>query len=90
MKSLPDGLTPYSRSSTFTEESIPANLLADHKTKAGVWGVITVLSGRLIYTIPSDAEEIVLDPDNFGVVEPTKPHHVGADGPVSFYVEFYR
>lgn len=90
MKTLPDTVKAYSKSPTFTEDTIPESLQNDHRTKPGVWGLITILSGRLVYTIPSDDEEIVLDPENWGVVEPGTPHHVKAEGPVSFFVEFYR
>ncbi|MEM7120232.1 MAG: DUF1971 domain-containing protein [Pseudomonadota bacterium] len=90
MKSLPDGLTAYKRTSTFTEATVPAGLLRDHKTAAGVWGVVHVTSGRLRYVIPSRHEEVVLSTDLDGIVEPEVPHHIAPEGPVSFYVEFWR
>ena len=39
---LPDGLTPYKRTPTFTEETIPTGLLNDDQTKDGNWGLIRV------------------------------------------------
>lgn len=90
MKTLPTTVTPYQRTKTFTAASVPKGLLADHKTKAGTWGVITVVEGRLEYVIPSTDETIILDPDTPGIVEPEVPHHVTPIGAVSFFVEFHR
>ena len=42
---LPGGLEPYKRTNTFTEDSVPAGLLAEHSTKDGVWGLIHVEKG---------------------------------------------
>ena len=90
MRTLPAGLTRYHRTPDFTEETVPAGLLRDHKTKPGVWGVIHVLSGRLLYVIPSMDEEVVIDGGGTGVVIPEVPHHVTPQGPVRFHVEFWR
>ncbi len=90
MKTLPEGVASYSRTPEFTEKTVPSKLLRDHSTKSGVWGVIRVLSGTLRYTIPSRQEEVVLSPDQCGIVEPDVLHHVTPLGSVVFYVEFYR
>ena len=91
MKEIPSNVTPYKRTPEFTEETVPKGLLRDHNTKEGVWGKIVVLSGSLEYTIQEpDLEVIKLNPDRFGVVEPTIRHHVKPLGTVKFYVEFYR
>lgn len=91
MKTLPEDVRPYQRTPEFTEASVPAGLLKQHSTKAGTWGKIQVLEGRLWYRILApEAEEILLTPERFGVVEPQVPHEVCPDGPVRFYVEFHR
>ncbi len=90
MKSLPGDLHAYSRTATFDETSIPAGLLKDHQTKPGVWGVINVLSGSLLYRIAATGAEYTLSPDAPGIVEPEALHNVEPLGPVTFYVEFYR
>ena len=89
MTSLPKGLTPNKRTATFTETTIPAGILKDHQTKAGVWGLIHVLSGSLRYVIPSLGETKILTPEENGVVIPETPHHVAPMGPFSFNVEFW-
>lgn len=91
MKSLPEHLTAYKRTPEFTENSIPNGLLKDHNTKEGVWGRIVVLEGQLDYIIQApEAESILLQPGQDGIVEPTVKHHVSPHGQVRFYVEFYH
>jgi tellurite resistance-related uncharacterized protein len=91
MKSLPPDVQPYKRTAEFDEHSVPAGLLRGHRTKAGVWGRIQVIEGRLRYRIlEPEAEETVLGPDRPGVVEPTVAHEVEPLGHVRFFVEFWR
>lgn len=91
MKTLPLTVTAYKRTPEFTEQSVPAGLLKDHKTKAGAWGKIVILEGSLEYTIQEpDIEVVKLTPQRFGVVEPTVLHHIAPLGSVKFYVEFYH
>ncbi|MES2206668.1 MAG: DUF1971 domain-containing protein [Pseudomonadota bacterium] len=90
MKSLPLDVTAYKKTPEFDESSVPNGLLNNHKTKEGVWGKIVVLEGNLLYTINEPKEEIYLDTNNVGVVEPTVLHQVKPLGKVRFYVEFYH
>lgn len=90
MAELPTDVRAYKRTPVFTEDTVPSALLKDHKTKAGVWGSIHVLSGRLRYVVPSMGTDIILDPETDGVVEPTVPHRVAPRGAVSFYIEFFK
>ena len=91
MKQLPPGLTSYKRTPEFSEATIPAGLLREHKTRAGVWGRIHVTSGSLRYRILEPTlEEHILDEATFGIVEPDVLHEVEAIGRVRFFVEFLR
>ena len=91
MKSLPPDVTPYRRTPEFSEDTVPAALRSRHNTKAGVWGRICVVEGRLRYRIlEPHPEEHVLTPDRSGVVEPEVPHEVEPLEAVRFYVEFLR
>ena len=90
MKHLPTAVTPYKRTPTYTETSVPAGLLNEHSTKVGTWGLICVLSGSLRYEITSTGECYVLSTSVPGIIEPTVQHRVQAMGEVQFYVEFYR
>ncbi len=91
---LPDGLEPYKRTATFTEDTVPAALTNDHSTKDGVWGLIHVEEGRMRYVVTDPrrpAEERVLTPQSGpGVVEPTILHRVEPLGAVRFHVQFLR
>ncbi|RYE64711.1 MAG: DUF1971 domain-containing protein [Oxalobacteraceae bacterium] len=93
-KGLPEGVEPYKRTATFTEESVPAALLRDHSTKQGSWGLIYVEEGRLLYVVTDPARppsENVLTPDTApGIVEPMILHRVEPLGSVRFHVEFHR
>lgn len=88
------GLEPYKRTALFTESTVPAGLLQNHSTKEGVWGLIRVLSGQLIYRITDprrEAREEILTPTGEpGLVVPTLLHCVEPQGNVEFFVEFWR
>jgi tellurite resistance-related uncharacterized protein len=91
MKTLPENVRPYQRTAVFTETTVPAGLLREHSTKAGTWGRIQVLEGRLWYRILApEVEEVLLTPERHGVVEPQVPHEVRPEGQVKFFVEFHR
>jgi tellurite resistance-related uncharacterized protein len=91
MRALPDDVAPYKRTPEFTQDTVPAGLVGEHRTKPGVWGKIVVLEGRLRYHILEPAPETVeLDPTRHGVVEPEMAHRVEPVGDVRFYVEFHR
>jgi tellurite resistance-related uncharacterized protein len=91
---LPSDAVPYARTADFTESTVPPALLRAHTTKAGAWGLIRVLEGRLAYRITDPRrppKEMVLSPGGEpGVVEPTILHEVEPLGKVRFYVEFLR
>lgn len=91
---LPSDVRPYRRTDVFTEATTPQALRRAHNTKAGVWGLIHVLEGRLAYRItdprrPPEALELTPQTPP-GVVEPTMLHEVEPLGAVRFYVEFHR
>ena len=91
MTPLPDNVVPYKKTPVFTEATLPDGLRNDHATKAGVWGLIHVEAGRLLYEISDGGEAIELAPgDQSGVIEPEVRHRVTPIGDVRFYVEFHR
>ncbi|MDP4538507.1 DUF1971 domain-containing protein [Qipengyuania sp. DY56-A-20] len=87
-------LETYKRTATFTQDTIPAGLLADHSTKEGVWGLIHLEEGKLRYLVTdprrAPTDEILTTETAPGVVEPTILHRVEPIGPVKFHVEFLR
>jgi len=90
---LPQGLSLYKMTPLFDAASTPPALQADHSTKAGVWGRIHVLSGRLCYRVTDSrrtAAALDLSAGAYGIIEPTIVHRVELDGEVSFQVEFWK
>ena len=88
MPALPSGLRAYKRTATFTEDDVPAGLLRDHATKAGVWALIVLEAGTLEYTIEEPVRTFLLTPESPGVIPPVVRHRVTILGPVRFYLEF--
>ena len=80
---------PYKRTPVFDENTLPAGLRKEHRTKPGVWGIIRVLEGRLRYQVIDPPREMVLEPGRPGLVQPDQPHRVEPLGPMRMQVEFY-
>lgn len=89
---VPENCPPYRRTAVFTQDTIPAGLLRAHRTAAGVWALIHVIEGKLLYRIsgPAGSERLIGPDDRPGVIEPERLHEVEPRGPVRFYVEFHR
>jgi tellurite resistance-related uncharacterized protein len=87
---LPPGVVAYRRTMIFDENTIPAGLRREHRTRPGVWGLIAVVDGRLRLRTVEPLRETVLAAGESMAVAPEQPHEVEPDGPVRFYVEFYR
>ena len=82
-------IQPYRSTPIFDQDTLPAALRARHDTKAGVWGVIRVLEGRLQLTCLNPLSESVLTSDNPGVVMPQQPHFVTPLGAMRMQIDFY-
>jgi len=89
-RALPSGAVAYRRTATFTEGTIPTALRSEHRTKAGVWGAITVVQGRLRLRRLDPPDETIIDAPAAAIVAPEEPHEVEPLGPLRFFVEFYR
>jgi tellurite resistance-related uncharacterized protein len=90
MSALPassPGAVPYKRTSVFDENTLPAGLRREHRTRPGVWGIIRVLDLR--YQVLDPASEVILEPGRPGLVLPDEPHLVEPLGPMRMQVEFY-
>lgn len=87
---FPAGLREYKRTPVFTEGTIPKGLLRDHCTKAGTWGLIHILEGRLRYIVNEpEVCTIELQPGVAGIVVPEMKHRVEPVGTVRFCVGFH-
>lgn len=85
---LPENAVEYRRTATFTAETLPAALRADHSTKAGTWARIVVDEGEVDYHVRGRVHR--LDRTHPGLVEPQIPHHVTPLGTVRLHVVFFR
>jgi tellurite resistance-related uncharacterized protein len=89
MTAPPLSPAPYRSTPVFDENSLPAGLRREHRTKVGVWGVIRVLEGRLRYEVLDPVSETILEPGHPGLVLPDVPHRVEPLGAMRMQVEFY-
>ena len=80
---------PYRSTPTFDNATLPMALQRRHSTKAGVWGVVRVIEGRLLLTYLDPESEIVLDSGQAAVLLPEQPHFVTPQGPMRMQVDFY-
>ncbi len=89
---FPDDMLEYKRTPEFTASTVPPGLLRNHSTKAGIWGRILVLEGKLLYTVRHPVTQTFeLSPDKPpGIVVPEMAHHVLPVDQVRFCVAFYR
>ena len=83
------GEAPYRSTPVFDETTIPAGLRRAHRTKAGAWGVIRVLEGRLRLSFSDGRPDRLLTPDEPGLVRPGEEHQVEPLGTVRMRVDFY-
>lgn len=90
-RKLPDDVRKYSETPLFSEHTVPDKLTSEHNLKAGVWGKLCVIAGRLEYHIPGGPPEVhVIEAGHHTIIEPAQVHFVRPIGPVQFKVEFYR
>jgi hemoglobin len=88
---LPDGFTAYGRSPDFTSDNLPAKLQSAHATKAGTWGLLHVLEGRLRFSLEAPhRDERIVNAGDTVVIESEVPHRVAFLSPGRMFVEFYR
>ena len=81
-------MKPYKTTAVFDENTLPAGLRREHRTKTGAWGIVRVLEGklRLVFT---DGRIEELDRDRSGLIRPQEPHWVEPLGAIRMQVEFY-
>src|SRR3546814_943210 len=76
---MSDAPSPYRTTPVFDETSLPAALKREHSTKAGVWGVIRVLEGRLRLVHLDPVREESLSTSRPGLILPERTHYVRPD-----------
>jgi len=86
---LPAGLAEVRRTQIFDQDTMPAALRHSHRTARGVWGVIRVVEGRLLYRVIAPPSEQVVGAHHSVVVQPGEAHEVEPLGKARFFVEFH-
>lgn len=86
MKPLP---MPCRSTPVYDEGTLPAALRREHRTKAGVWGLIEVIEGELKLHYADSTPEALLTPERPGTVLPEQTHRVELLGPVLVQIHFY-
>jgi tellurite resistance-related uncharacterized protein len=74
-------IQPYRATPVFTEATLPAGLRAEHRLKAGAWGL------KLTYVDPPS--EVILTPAALGRILPEQAHFVEPLGAMKMRVDFY-
>jgi tellurite resistance-related uncharacterized protein len=88
---LPLGSHAYRTIGPFDAESLPAGLRAEHRLKAGTWGLLDLTQGSLRFVWDDDrgGAEALNAPARL-VVPPQVLHHVESDGPFALSIAFHR
>ncbi|MBA2125513.1 tellurite resistance protein [Hyphomicrobium methylovorum] len=89
MAVLPENVSLYRTTAVFTAQTVPAGLLANHTTKAGVWAQLKVVKGTVQYFVEG-AEQVELRPGSPGIIEPQQVHHIRPSEDAEFFIEFFR
>jgi tellurite resistance-related uncharacterized protein len=89
---LPAGLVCTKRTTLFTKGTVPEGLLCAHSIKAGVWGLLRVVRGRVRYCLDTEPGDwLVVAEGGTVMIEPEAPHHVELlDEHSTFFVEFHK
>ena len=82
-------MAAYRSTPVFNDKTLPAALRADHRTKAGTWGVINVLAGEFRLTFVYPREVRILSPGCPGMVEPEQTHFVTPIGAMQMRIDFH-
>jgi len=94
MTCIPAEACAYKTTPVFTADTVPKALTRSHRTKPGVWGRITVVTGALDLT-RFDKTGAVIRHDAIwsgetAIVAPGEPHAVTLSDSASFSVTFLR
>lgn len=82
-------IAPYRSTPVFDQDTLPPALMREHRTKAGVWGMIRLLEGQLRLTFGDGEPSRILRPEEPGLVEPEQTHWVEPIGPMRMQIDFF-
>ena len=87
---LPDGVVLVRTTPTFDATSVPAGLRQAHRVATGVWGLLRVLDGEVVFVMETTGERRTVAAGEEQVIPPDADHHVEPSAEARFEVAFYR
>lgn len=81
---------PFRSTPVFTNGTLPEALRRAHSTKAGVWGLLKVLRGAILYVIEASGERHVVQAPGTIVILPQQQHFVEPLGEIEMQIDFYH
>jgi hemoglobin len=81
---------PYRSTPVFTNDTLPEALRRAHSTKAGVWGLLKVLKGTILYVTEESGECQMVQAPGTVVILPQQLHSVEPQGEMEMQVDFYH
>ncbi len=88
---LPNGLVHQRTTDIFSNETVPAGLLRAHRVADGVWGLLVVHSGSVVFVFEDEPDEPnLIEAGDHMVIPPARLHHIELDEPTTFAIEFHR
>ncbi len=87
---LPLGLIKARRTPMFTTDSLPAALVASHRT--AVWALLHVEAGsvRFVELAGDEPRDVRVEAGDSAVIVPDVEHRVEPSIDAAFFVQFYR
>ena len=84
---------PYKSTPIFTEATLPAGLKKAHSTKAGIWGLLEILSGTVAYVIEANdvgpERQRTMRGGETQIIESELQHHVEPEGAIEMQIHFF-
>lgn len=89
-KELPEGAVVYKRTTEFASGNFPKGLSQDHATKSGVWGLLQVTYGTVVFKDKATKEIRVVASGESQVIEPETTHLAEPSFDARCHIEFFR
>ena len=83
-------IVPYRSTPLFTNDTLPYGLRRAHSTKAGVWGLLKVLKGTILYNIEETGVCQIVQAPGTVVIQPQQLHSVEPQGDMEMQVDFHH
>lgn len=88
---LPAAVKPYFTAGPFDETGLPAGLRETHRLKPGVWGLLELTAGDVMFCWDDGGggQHLLSAPAQMAI-PPETPHHLDVTGPLRLTVTFHR